>query len=822
MRTLAFLLLLLLPCLFAPSATAEWTHRYPEVPSYGHQVYLEGYELPILNAGPMDPAPSPDGRSLAFSSRGWIWTLDLGTRVARRVTSAAGIDARPSWSSDSRRLVFVRDLGRRLAIVSVDLGDGRERVLVDVEAIHLDPVFSPGGLAVVYASSEGGEIGLWQVDLETLERSRLSGPDAGESPRRFLDRRPQWVDSGRLLLLHKQGGRDAVQLLDLESGQRTTLIEDWLVSQGDLALSPDGQLVVATWPADGAHELRLFTLAEPSTSVLLTPSRGMPLAPAFSHDGRFVYFAEANEAERMELKRIATVGGAVETLSIESFDWGAPTGRLLVQTNIDGRRGPVRMSARDAAGHPIVPEQGAVRNEAQWDHVFYYSDGVIELVAPVGDVTVSAVHGLETPLAEQQVTVEAGETTTVTLDLERVWNPGANGWFAGDNHFHLNYGGPYRLEPDDLVLDLEGEAMHAGWPLLANLHNRFLEQGLLHWRRTEPPLLAFGQEVRSHFLGHLGLLGVDQFFWPWIWGPGYQVYGADDRVNAEPLRHARGRGGLGGYVHPVVPDDPFGSGGLGSIPVGFVADAVLGQVDLLEVACLWSSEVGTAALWHEVLNLGMPIAPSAGSDVMSDYYRTMAVGATRVYVRPEGPLTLDSYLDALGKGRSFVTNGPLLDFKVGSGRPGDAVPAQGGTLPFTLDVYSALPTQRVEIFVNGEVVQVLDGAQDAGHATHRGTLEIPTRGWVSARVTGENTGWPALDSTLFAETAPIWFGAVGSFEPTAARRSADRLLEALAVARSRLVAAYSDAPIPNLLEHFDAARTRLIEVYGASEATASR
>ena len=807
MRLIALLPLLMLS--FAVPSEAQWSNRYPAVPSYGHQVYLEGYELPILNAGPMDPAPAPDGEQVAFSSRGWIWVMDLESRVARRVTDSAGIDARPSWSSDSRRLAFVRDLGRRLAIVTVDLDDGAERTLVDVEAIHLDPIFSPGGLSVVYSSSENGEFGLWSVDLETLERQRLSGPDPEITPRRFMDRRPQIAGEGRMVLLNKQGGRDAIQLLDLGSGDRSTLREDWLISQGDLSLAPDGRMVVATWPADGLHELRLFTLTEPSTSILLTTSEGMPLAPRFSHDGAHVYFSEAGDDERMQLKRVPTVGGEVEIVEVKSYDWGVPTGRVLVRSRVDGENAAVRMTARDASGHPVIPDAGAVRNEFQWDRIFFYSDGSIELIAPAGELTVGAVHGFETEFTEQTVRVRPGETTVVALDLHRIWNPRAAGWAAGDTHFHLNYGGPYRLVPEDLVLDMQGEAMHVGTPLLANLHNRFNEQDLLPWRRPEAPHLAFGQEVRSHFLGHLSLLAVDEFFWPWVWGPGYQVYGEDDRVNAEALRHGRARGGLGGYVHPVSVDDPFTEETMDSIPIGLIADAVLGELDLIEVACLWTSEVGTASLWHEILNLGIPLAASAGSDVMTDYYRTMTIGATRAYVRTEGTLSMRSYLDGLKAGRSFITTGPLIDFSVGGKQPGDVVATDARPLDWSLDVYSALPFERVEIFVNGKVAASFDGLDRAGQRTYRGSLEVPTGGWVTARVTGENTGWPALNESLYAESSPIWLGRVGSTDPAAATASAQRLLTALEVAQKNLIDGYGEAEIPRLLAHFRSARERL-------------
>ena len=71
------------------------------------------------------------------------------------------------------------------------------------------------------------------------------------------------------------------------------------------------------------------------------------------------------------------------------------------------------------------------------------------------------------------------------------------------------------------------------------------------------PLIRFGQEIRSHFLGHMGLIETRDLYWPWVWGPGYQVYGSDDRTNGEVLDFAHSRGGLGYYVHPVGSPEPF-------------------------------------------------------------------------------------------------------------------------------------------------------------------------------------------------------------------------------------------------------------------------
>lgn len=90
---------------------AQWTHRYPKVAGLNHHVYLEGFELPVLNPGPSDPAPSPDGSSIALSARGYLWIYDESSGRARRLTRGRDLDFRPRWSPDGRSLVFVRDRG---------------------------------------------------------------------------------------------------------------------------------------------------------------------------------------------------------------------------------------------------------------------------------------------------------------------------------------------------------------------------------------------------------------------------------------------------------------------------------------------------------------------------------------------------------------------------------------------------------------------------------------------------------------------------------------------------------------------------------------
>jgi len=161
---------------------------------------------------------------------------------------------------------------------------------------------------------------------------------------------------------------------------------------------------------------------------------------------------------------------------------------------------------------------------------------------------------------------------------------------------------------------------------------------------------------------------------------------------------------------------------LRNIPLGFVADAVQGGVDAIELACLWSDERGSAELWYRVLNVGVPMAISPGTDVMNNLYHTMAIGTARVYVHPDRPSDAGSYFAALKAGRSFVSTGPMVDFHVGSAGPGQAVARGNGTATWQLDAHSAMPVDSVQIVVNGIVVQTLPPFKALGSKHYSGTL----------------------------------------------------------------------------------------------------
>ena len=799
---------------------AQWTNRYPKLEGFAHHVYLEGYELPTLGAGPTDPAPSPDGRSVVISARGWLWLLDLQSGEARRITRGAAMDSRAAWAPDGRTIAFVRDTGKDTSLVQLDLASGAEKVLVDTPGIDLDPAYARDGRQLYYSSATSGDFDLWRLDLGSGASTRLTD-DKG------LELRPVPLAGGSLAFVSKGQGSDKIAVLNPADKSRRVLAEYPIASQMRPALHPDGRTLVVNFPNPDDWDLWLLdTAGGPAIRIV---AGGKPIMPAFSGDGESVFFVAADSERQFRLRRVARGGGTIGEIGVLAWNWGEPTARVQIRTRTSGSGAPApaRVHVTDRDGHPALPDSGQVWFDGQNGMVYTYSPGVLTVEVPVGDVRATAAAGFGAAAVSGSAKAAAGQPAAIDLQITPIWDAKAAGWYSGDHHFHLNYGGPYTLAPDHLVLMMQGEDLDVGTPLMANLHTRVNDLEWFNWSRVASgvPLIAFGQEIRPHFLGHMGLVGISSPYWPWYWGPGYPAYGRDDRPNAAALTHSRQQGGVNAYVHPVMRPGPFPGGGKppSGLPLGLVPDAVLGDLDTLEVACLWSDEMGSADAWYRLLNIGAAIAPSAGTDVMTDFYRTMAVGTTRVYVKPEGPLTMNSYLAALRAGRSFVSTGPLLQFTAQGVSPGGVIDARGGSeIGWELTAASPVAFETVEVLVNGTIAWSEKGLTAPGKQTWTGRVKVPSGGWIAARVHGGAVQWPVMDSYPFAHTGPAWFGRVGSTEREAARTAARDLLQWMDVADKRLAEGFADAPIPKLKARFAEARRRLETIAAGGTPTAGQ
>lgn len=796
---------------FSPQAHGQWNNRYLKLDDFGHHVYLEQHELPVLSHGSTDPAPAPDGETLAFASRGWIWLLDLKTGEATRLTDGSGVDARPRWSADGSRIAFVRDHGEGTSVVILDPDSGEEEI-INTPAIELDPEFSSDGKFLFYTSGENGSLELRRRHLEAGTDETLTDLNqVVRNVRRLAD------DSG-ILYLHGSGSHRVLRERNFVAGYDRIAHSETLTYHLTADVHPTERLIVYSAPIDNDYHLWTMDLDDPRVTHRLTGGHPYATAPAFSADGDEIFYVDLDEQRQFRIMRIPTYGGTPEQVEITRWNYGAPTGTLsLSVVNSDGEPLTARISITRADGHPVAYSEDATYVDPQTGRHYFYVEGSSEFILPAGQYSVLAARGPMTPVVETEAEVGQGSKARASLTLSEIWNASDAGYVSADHHIHLNGDGHHRADHDDALRLMAGESLDHLAPMSWNRWERRIDRDILGKETTmNGHTVQQGQEVRSHFHGHIGLLNVDTPFAPWFFGPYNPTLGDPDLTNGDVFEFAEKHGAFPTYVHPIGTDqDPFTYLHEGPIPLELISDGVLEERMGIELVCAWTSPIGNAHVWYRLLNIGRPVAAMSGTDGWVDFHRTPAVGTGRNYVRTgTAEPSADEVIEGAAAGRSFLTTGPALIFELGDGaRPGDVTTSGShgwqATLAGTTDVDS------LQIIVNGSVVEQLGGVDAGETRTFTGTVDLPEGGWIAARAfAGEQRedNWPTMHARPYVHTSPIWIGEVGSTEPGARAAAAGDLIRAINAAEMMARDAYGEVETPRMQARFDEARARLKEM----------
>ncbi|EED31753.1 hypothetical protein NOR53_3058 [gamma proteobacterium NOR5-3] len=794
-----------LTLVWVSESNARWTNRYPKLDDFGHQIYLEQHELPAFANGPTDPAPSPDGKTIALAAQGWLWLLEIETGIATRITDSAAIDSRPRWSPDNKHLAFVRDDGQDTAVLVLEVDSGKIAV-INSPGIELDPEFSADGEYLYYSSGASGSLSIWRYHLASGAEQQLTDlPHVERNIRRLPGR-----DS--ILYLHGSRAYRSLRLRDFVSGEDSVVHQETLTYHLTSDAHPTQRLAVYSAPINGDYHLWTIDLDDPRARHRLTDGTRYALTPAFSADGNSIYFVEADARRQFVLKRIRTYGGVSEKVNITEWRYGAATGNAMLRVSAkNGETLAARLSIENEDGHPVASNDDATYTDPKTGRSYYYSGGETMLTLPVGRYTVTVARGPMTAVVSKTLVVKKGKTSELTIVLEPLWDAKAAGYVSADHHNHLNGDGTSRANHEQTLRIIKGEDLDHVAPMTWNRWERRIDGEILGLQSEDSGYVVDqGQEVRSHFHGHIGLNGVDVPYAPWFFGPNNPTLGNPDLTNGDVIAYAKSVGALPTYVHPGSgDDDPFSDVSALMFPLEFPSDAILEDGVGLELVTGWDKPTGAAQLWYRLLNIGKNVPAMSGTDAWVDFYRTPAVGTARSYVRAEGTdQSYDSILAAAFAGQGFVTTGPALIFKLGDGsRPGEVT--SSGEQSWSLMLASTVAIDTVEIIVNGQVVQTLAGLAAGEKTTLSGTLNLPGGGWVAARAYSDvplEDPWPIMHKTPFAHSAPIWIDSIGSTESGAQKAAASDLMRALDAVESEFKQAYGDQPMERLMTRIERAR----------------
>jgi Tol biopolymer transport system component/cyclophilin family peptidyl-prolyl cis-trans isomerase len=723
------------------------------------QTRVDFHLLPAVSTGPLDPDWSPDNRFLAYAARGDIWKVAVEGGEAIALTQGPAYHSEPAFSPDGSKVAFTMDFDGNLEIGIVDaVGGAIERLTSDPE-LDFAPDWSADGESLYFVSRRHGNLDILRLHLVTGQVTKVvAGPGN--------DFQPAVSPDGKSLAyvsrVENRNGSGGIWVLPLDDGKPELVHYEESSYRLKPQWSPDGKTLTYVSDAAGSNDIAIVP-AIGGNRIRLTEDSADEFDPALSPDGTRVAFV-SNDTGPTTLFTMSSAGGAKSAwvpVHIESrrprFRTGIIRGRILDEK---GQLTPARIMLQASDGRSFTQDGGFHRIVPATQTHYQHSNGVFEIEVPAGSTSIEAMHGFEYLPTSVSVDVAAGDVVEVELRLRRIDDPRSRGWYSGDMHVHDLHEGRFGITHDDFFQQLAADDLGVANALIHMDGSKIMGRwddltGAPSALSNETTILRYSQEFRGAF-GHIGLVGVNQFIMPMIGGAANTAFAAD-MLGISHIDAAHAQGAIAGFVHPYngsvqTPSDAATA----AIPV----IAALGKGDFYDVASVASLELDSVAVYYKLLNSGIRIAATGGTDNFSDVWYDPSGGATRTYARIDsnGSFNFDDWLSAVKEGRTFASSGPLLFLSVDGKRPGDEIRLSAGqptNLSVNINVKSISPLDTVEIMVNGEVTKSWMPGGDGPSWTFETSVDVPAGGWIAARAIGPSSRYVG-DTFAFAQTSPVY------------------------------------------------------------------
>jgi len=374
----------------------------------------------------------------------------------------------------------------------------------------------------------------------------------------------------------------------------------------------------------------------------------------------------------------------------------------------------------------------------------FYSTGTSSVRLPVGTATVTVLKGPEYVVSVEKVRVGADTTVDHEIVLKRWINMPQKGWYSADDHLHIARPTPERNPIVSKMM--QAEDVHVGNLLqMGKVESFAIAKQYAHGPdgvyQDGDYILAAGQEnPRTHFLGHTISLGAatahndpaKYLIYRYLW------------------EHTAKEGAINGFAHLVAPS--------GFLIAPHDGIAVVAPHNLLHFVEVLQFNRSGYDIWYDLLALGFRVAPTAGTDYPCG--GQMLPGHERFYTKVDGPLTYAEWLENVRRGRTFVTTGPIVEFRVDGQDIGSEVVLDE---PSTVKIVGSVvfdPKRddlvAVELLQNGDVVERFSRLEGAAKIEFEVERRVDESSWFAVRGYGSR-----IDENTFV--TPLIFS---SFQPT--------------------------------------------------------
>ena len=267
----------------------------------------------------IDPAFSPDGRTLAFSREGQgvsdIHLLSVSQDFQpigepKRLTFENQLTRRPVWTSDASEIVFSSGTFSNFSLFWIaSSGSGKPRRLAGCGEDGSEPSISCHGHRLAYTRA------LTDVNIWRLEVPGTGGKT--NSPMRFIsstrfDGGAQFSPDGKKIVFSSdRSGSDAIWVCDDDGSNPVRLTLSAMSALGSPRWSPDGERVAFDSNVDGQWEVYVIGV-DGGKPKRLTHNSANDFRPCWSGDGEWIYFRSNRSGESQIWKMPSGGGEAVQ------------------------------------------------------------------------------------------------------------------------------------------------------------------------------------------------------------------------------------------------------------------------------------------------------------------------------------------------------------------------------------------------------------------------------------------------------------------------------------------------------------------------------